>query len=70
MKEEYGKDGLLGMLKWQLADNDLEIFCEEVMPDCIGNMSEESYQRLLESIKTMNTHKLVSYINHYLYESL
>ena len=68
-KEEYGKEGLRGMLKWQLADNDLEIFCKELMPDWFGDMSKESYQRLLELIKTMNTHKLVSYINHYLYES-
>ena len=72
-KKEYGKDSLREMLKWQLADTnadiDFEILCEELMHESVVDMSKESYERLLESIKTMDHNKLVSYINHYLYES-
>ena len=45
-----------------------EIFWEELMPESVGDMSEESYELLLESIISMDHNKLVSYINQLSYE--
>ena len=61
-KKEYGKDGLREMLREQLADVESEIIVEKLMPESIDDMSKESFELLLESIKTMNNYHLVSYI--------